>query len=71
VLKAIDLRQARLDAEQALAGAEETVDRAKLEMGFVRNAKAYTKRKGISYAAWREAGVPAATLKKAGIGRAG
>ena len=71
VLKAIDLRQARLDAEQALGAAEETVDRAKLETDFVRNVKAYTKRKGISYAAWREAGVPAATLKKAGIGRAG
>ena len=32
-------------------------------------AKGYSERKGISYAAWREAGVPAATLKAAGISR--
>lgn len=71
VLKAIDLRQARLDAEQSLATVEETVDRVQLEADFVRHARAYTKRKGISYAVWREAGVPAAVLKKAGINRAG
>jgi hypothetical protein len=32
-------------------------------------AKAYSERRGISYAAWRELGVEAAVLKKAGIGR--
>ena len=30
---------------------------------------AYSERKGISYAAWREIGVPAAVLKRAGISR--
>ncbi len=69
-LKAVDLRQARLEAEQALAGAAESVDRSQLEADFVRHAREYSKRKGISYAAWREAGVPAPMLKKAGIGRA-
>lgn len=68
-LRAIDLRQARADAEQALASMTGTVDRSRLEADFVRHVKAYTKRKGISYAVWREAGVPAAVLKKAGIGR--
>ena len=29
----------------------------------------YAQRKGISYAAWRELGVPADVLKKAGISR--
>jgi hypothetical protein len=71
VLRAIDLRQARLDAEQALGAAAESVDRVKLEADFVRHVKAYTKRKAISYSVWREAGVPAAVLKKAGINRAG
>jgi hypothetical protein len=70
-LRALDLRQARLEAASALEAARETVDRSQLEADFVRHARAYTKRKGISYAAWREAGVPAAVLKKAGIGRAG
>jgi hypothetical protein len=35
----------------------------------VKAARDYGQRKGISYAAWREAGVDAAVLKKAGIGR--
>ena len=42
---------------------------ARLEAGFVRSAKAYGERKGISYAAWREQGVPAAVLRQAGITR--
>jgi len=70
-LKSVDLRQARIEAEQALAKAESAADMAELEKGFVKNAKPYSARKGISYAAWREAGVPAAMLKQAGINRAG
>ena len=37
---------------------------------FVKTAAKYAERKGISYAAWRELGVPADVLKKAGISRA-
>jgi hypothetical protein len=70
-LKAVDLRQARLDAEQALDAAKDTADTAALEAAFIEHAKAYSERKGITYAAWRESGVPAAVLKKAGITRAG
>jgi hypothetical protein len=70
-LKALDLRQARLDAERSLATAKEPVDTAALEAAFAANAKTYSERKGITYAAWREAGVPAAILKKAGITRTG
>ncbi|HLE38673.1 MAG TPA: hypothetical protein VJA44_03345 [Acidimicrobiia bacterium] len=70
-LKAVDLRQARLDAENTLETAKGSADSASLETDFTRFAKAYSKRKGISYTAWREAGVPAALLKKAGINRAG
>ena len=68
-LKAVDLRQARLDAEQALESAKDTADTAALEVAFIEHARAYSERKGISYAAWREAGVSAATLKAAGISR--
>jgi hypothetical protein len=70
-LRSVDLRQARIEAEQALAKAEAAADMAELEKGFTKHAKAYSTRKGISYAAWREAGVPAAMLKQAGINRAG
>ncbi len=35
----------------------------------MKTAAKYAERKGISYAAWRELGVPADVLKKAGISR--
>lgn len=68
-LKALDMRQARMDAERQLAAMAESVDLDALEAGFVAHAAAYSARKGISYAVWREAGVPADVLKKAGIRR--
>jgi hypothetical protein len=40
-----------------------------LEKEFVRAAKGYSERKGITYGAWREFGVPAEVLRKAGISR--
>jgi hypothetical protein len=35
----------------------------------VKSAKGYSDRKGITYGTWREFGVPAEVLRKAGIGR--
>ncbi|MEQ8842753.1 MAG: hypothetical protein RIB98_17360 [Acidimicrobiales bacterium] len=67
----LQLVQERLDLTEAIASAETTVDLSALEDGFVDAAKGYGERKGISYAAWREVGVPAAILKRAGISRAG
>ena len=40
-----------------------------IESAFVEHAASYAGRKGISYTAWREQGVPAAVLSKAGIPR--
>jgi hypothetical protein len=68
-LKRLQLVQERMDLERQLEAAETKVDLTALEKGFVRAAKGYSQRKGISYAAWRELGVSAATLKAAGIGR--
>ena len=68
-LTRVQLIQQRMDLSQELASKGQTVDLAALEAGFVKAARAYGQRKGISYAAWREAGVDAAVLKKAGIGR--
>ncbi len=67
----LQMVQERMDLVAALEAAEETVDLTELEDGFVAAAQAYGSRKGISYAAWREVGVPAAVLKRAGISRAG
>jgi hypothetical protein len=46
-------------------------DLTALEKEFVRSAKGYSQRKGISYGAWREFGVPPEVLRKAGISRGG
>ena len=68
-LRALDLRQKRIDDEAALARLAAEEDMSVVEGGFVEFAKSYSERKGISYAAWREQGVPAAVLRKAGIAR--
>lgn len=70
-LKRLQLVQERIDLEQQIETAETTVDLSKLERDFVKAAGGYSERKGISYAAWRELGVSAATLKAAGISRGG
>ncbi len=66
-LKALELRQQRIDAEIALARAEAAEDMSHLEKAFVQNAKSFSQRKGISYSAWRQSGVPAEVLRRAGI----
>jgi predicted phage gp36 major capsid-like protein len=68
-LKRLQLVQERMDLERQLESAGAPVDLAALEKDFVEAAAGYSRRKGISYAAWRELGVSAATLKAAGIGR--
>ena len=68
-LKALEMRQERLDAEASLARAEATEDFAGLEAAFIEHAKLYSERKGISYSAWRESGVAAEVLRRAGIPR--
>ncbi|MGD2051896.1 MAG: hypothetical protein PVI35_05405 [Acidimicrobiia bacterium] len=68
-LKRVDLTQKKLEVENALAKASNAADAAELEEGFVATAASYSERKGISYAAWREAGVPAAVLRRAGLTR--
>lgn len=61
--------QERLDLAIELAELTTKVDVAPLEKAFVKVAKTYGERNGITYAAWREIGVDAAVLKKAGISR--
>lgn len=63
------LVQERRDLEAELAAKEDAIDMEALEEAFVGVAKSYSESKSISYASWRDVGVPASTLKKAGIGR--
>ena len=45
------------------------VDMRMLEAAFVRVAKKFSENRGIEYGAWRDAGVPAAVLKRAKVAR--
>lgn len=65
----LKLVQERMDLEAELVAMGETVDLTELEAEFVKVAASYSKRNGISYAAWREIGVDPAVLKTAGIKR--
>lgn len=68
-LKRVHLLQERSDLQETLDATESKVDLDKLEKDFIRSAAPYSERKGITYATWREVGVPAAVLEKAGITR--
>ena len=57
-----------LEAERAASG-EGGVDMDALEVGFIAAAGPYSRRKGISYEAWRAAGLTPRVLKAAGIAR--
>jgi hypothetical protein len=65
----LELVQRRLDLVREREAVGAAVDLTALEDAFVAAAKGYGERKGISYAAWREIGVPAEVLKRAGITR--
>ena len=69
-LQRLQLVQERRDLETELAGMDTTVDLTALEADFVKVAKSYSARKGIEYASWRELGVGADVLTKAGVSRA-
>jgi hypothetical protein len=66
----LNLLQERRDLEVELATMQAgTPDLSGLEKEFVKVAQSYSAKKKISYGAWREFGVPADVLKKAGISR--
>lgn len=69
-LTRLTLLQERRDLEVELAGMQGGApDFAGIEKDFVKVAKSYSAKKGISYGAWREFGVAPEVLKKAGITR--
>lgn len=62
----LELVQKRMDIQNYL---DNNVEDPSLEENFLKVAKSFGDRKGITYAAWREMGVPASLLKAAGIDR--
>ena len=70
-LTRLQLVQERMDLQRQLEAADSSVDMQALEDEFVKAAPDYSRRKGITYAAWREAGVDPAVLRRAAIRRAG
>lgn len=70
-LTRLHLLQEQENLELQLARHRERVDLTALEDEFVKVAKAYGDRRGISYGTWRELGVSPAVLARAGIRRDG
>ncbi len=69
-LERLHLTQERMDLQSELAGMDGNgVDMAQLEEAFIVAAAEYGARRAITYAAWRDAGVPPSVLRRAGIAR--
>ncbi len=70
-IKRLLLLQERRDIEAALEALQVEPDMATAEQGFIIHAAGYGQRKGIVYATWREFGVSAEMLARAGITKGG
>jgi hypothetical protein len=68
-LDELRLLQERRNLTAELETMGSATDIAALEAEFVKVAKSYSARQGISYATWRDVGVEASVLKAAGIQR--
>jgi hypothetical protein len=68
-LRRLHLLQERMDLEREVTADDNGVDIEAAEGEFVQAAGPYSQRKGITYQAWRAAGVEARVLKAAGIAR--
>lgn len=68
-VRKISLLQKRLDLQKELSRLEMSTEGDTYEANFIKHGAAYSKRRGISWETWIEAGVPRAVLAKAGIER--
>jgi len=69
-IEELRMLQERRDLSIELSGMEENGDMFSYEQAFIAVAANYSVRNGISYATWREIGVPASVLRAAGVTRA-
>jgi hypothetical protein len=65
----LQLVQERRNLNAELDGLSSNVDLKAIEDAFVKVAASYSSRQGISWASWREVGVPASVLTRAGLSR--
>ncbi|HEX8770045.1 MAG TPA: hypothetical protein VF711_04680 [Acidimicrobiales bacterium] len=68
-LTRLQLVQERMNLRNELASGDGAVSLKDLEEAFIAAAGPYGARKGITYAAWRDAGVDPSVLRSAGIAR--
>ncbi len=68
-LTRLHLVQERLDLRAELVTVDMAPDLSEFEAAFIAYAGPFSARKGISYDAWREVGVPRNVLREAGIQR--
>ena len=68
-LEELRLVQERRNLTSELETMGTATDITALESEFVKVARSYSERQGISYATWRDVGVEASVLKAAGIAR--
>lgn len=70
-LRRLKIVQEQIDLNNETVTAKRLANRhAKATVGFIQHAKAYGETNGISYSAWRRAGVPIEVLEEAGISKA-
>ena len=68
-IQRVSLIQERSDIQRTIDDEAKVAHPQEFEEGFVVVAVSYSGRKGITYSTWREVGVPAAVLQRAGISR--
>ncbi len=68
-LNELKLVQEQMDLEQELETLGAAADLSGLEAQFIKVARGYSERQGISYSAWRKVGVEPRVLKAAGFTR--
>jgi hypothetical protein len=69
-LNELKLLQERRNLQSELESKAAVTDHTALEEAFIKVARSYSERQGITYSTWREIGVDAAVLSRAGITRA-
>lgn len=68
-MKRLAQMQDRRDLEVQLGARDDEPDMTAVEQAFIEHAASFASRRGIAYATWREAGVSADMLGRAGITR--
>ena len=66
-IEVLELTQRRLDLVAQVEAVQRQAEFVELETHFLTVVAPYSHERGISYTAWRELGVPASVLRRAGL----